>query len=98
MRMAKNPALKRWAIVTKARPGGTHTSSSDGASDLGKHFLTGNRLHAAGTNVIPPPNRLGRPGPLDLVSPAHIEALDHFLREQGPRGRRKLHRLIGDLI
>ena len=50
--MAKNPALKRWAIVRltpmplprgiqDARPGGTHTSSPDGASDLSKHFLTG---------------------------------------------------------
>jgi hypothetical protein len=67
--MAKHPALKRWAIVQAtpmplprgiqdARPGGTRTSSPDGASDLSKHFLTGNWLHAAGTNVIPAPKCL----------------------------------------
>jgi hypothetical protein len=84
--------------IQDARPGGTHTSSPDGASDFSEHFLTGNWLHAAGTNVIPPQNCLGRPSPLDLVSFAHIEALDHFLREQGPRSRRKLHCLVGDLI
>ena len=70
--------------VFKARVRGTRTSSADSASDFSQHFLAGNWLHAAGTNVIPAPNCLGRPSALNLVSLAYIEALDHSLREQGP--------------
>jgi len=70
--------------IQDARPGGTHTSSPDGASDLSQHVLSGNRLHTAGTNVIPAMNCFGSPSALDLVSLANIEALDHSFCEQSP--------------
>jgi hypothetical protein len=86
------------ATIKPCVPGRTHTSSSDGTSDFGQYFIAGNWLNTSGTNIIPAPHCLVGPSALDLVSLAQIETLDHFVREQGSRTRRKLHRFFGDLL
>jgi hypothetical protein len=75
-----------------------HTSSPHGTANLGKHLIAGNRLHSAGTHVIPAPNGLNQPSALNLVGFGGVKALNHTLGEQSSCGRGKLHRLVGDLI
>lgn len=47
-----------------------------------KHLRARNRLHLAGTNLIPAPDRFGSPKKLDLVGLSKIEALYNSLRKK----------------
>ena len=68
------------------------TSSSRTRQRVGDS--TGNRLHAAGTNFIPPALRFCSPQPIDSSKLVVIEALDQEVRESCARFARQFQSLF----